>query len=186
MRIDYICEICGKTGHRSYAQGKVPSHFFCSRECQNEWQKTREDIVLKNKDPEFRKKVSEGLKRRKRLLGDEYHSEETKKKIGTATREHWEAYDEETRNHMLEVLNDNAQKLRTFGPYDSDWKRISRKIRTGNVCHRCGSREHLIVHHIIPVSVGGGRDLKNLVSLCPGCHAIVEKESISGIPTGSR
>ena len=55
MRVDYICESCGKAGHRSYAQGKVPSHFFCSVACQNKWQKTRQDIVAKNKDPEFRK-----------------------------------------------------------------------------------------------------------------------------------
>ena len=25
MRVDYSCETCGRPGHRSYAQGKVPS-----------------------------------------------------------------------------------------------------------------------------------------------------------------
>lgn len=176
MIIHYMCETCGKPGKRSYAQGKVPSHFFCSRECQNEWQKTREDIVLKNKDPEFRKKVSAGLKRRHELLGNDYHSKETREKIGAATVEHWNSYSDETRNHMIQVLNANAQKMRTYGPYDMDWKRLSRSVLKNNFCHRCGSRKHLALHHIIPVSQGGDRSPQNLVPLCCGCHALVERQ----------
>ncbi len=176
MRVDYDCETCGKPGHRNYTQGKVPSHFFCSRECQNEWQKNREDLVLKNKDPKFRKKVSEGLKRRKRELGDNYHSEETKRKIGDATIQHWENYDDETRRHMLDVLQNNATAKRTYGPYDLAWKQLSAALCTNGICHRCGKREHLIVHHIIPVSAGGRREKKNLVVLCRSCHALVEHQ----------
>lgn len=172
-----MCETCGKAGHRIYAKTQMPSHFFCSRGCQNEWQKTREDIVLKNKDPEFRKKVSDGLKRRKQELGDNYHSPETKKKIGEATIQHWNEYDEETRSRMLAVLKDNAERLRTHGPYDSEWKRLSAEIREGNICHRCGSMEHLAVHHIIPAAKGGDRSRANLVPLCPGCHALVENQT---------
>lgn len=176
MRVDYICEICGKRGHRSYAEGKVPSHFFCSRECQNIWQKTREDIVEKNKDPEFRKKVSEGLKRRRQTLGDNYHSPETKRKIGEATVKHWNEYDDETRQHMLAVLKDNATAKRTYGPYDLDWKRLSAKLCSNGICHRCGSRQDLHVHHIIPVREGGQRERKNLVVLRSSCHKIVEHQ----------
>lgn len=174
MRVDYECEVCGRTGHRSYAQGKVPKHFFCSVTCQNEWQKSREDIVLKNKNPEFRKKVSAGLKRRKLLLGDNYHSAETKRKIGATTVEHWENYDESTREHMLSVLRQNGAAKRTYGAYDLEWKTLSRMMRENGICHRCGVREHLIVHHIIPVKCGGTRELKNLVVLCNGCHTTVE------------
>ncbi|MCD7824257.1 MAG: HNH endonuclease [Oscillospiraceae bacterium] len=176
MRVDYICETCGKSGHRCYAQGKVPSHFFCSRECQNEWQKTREDIVLKNKDPEFRKKVSAGLKRRKQELGENYHSPETKRKIGDATLEHWENYDDETRAHMLQVLQDNATARRTYGDYDYEWSQLSAQMRENGICHRCGSREKLDVHHIIPTKQGGTRAPRNLVVLCSSCHTLVENQ----------
>lgn len=176
MRIDYVCETCGKPGHRSYAQGKVPSHFFCSRECQNEWQKTREDIVAKNKDPEFRKKVSNGLKRRKAELGENYHSPETKRKIGDATLEHWENYDEEIRSHMLEVLQNNATAMRTYGPYDLAWHQLSARMCKNGICHRCGSREKLHVHHIIPTKAGGTRERRNLVVLCSSCHKVVEHQ----------
>lgn len=176
MRVDYVCETCGKQGHRSYAEGKVPSHFFCSRECQNEWQKTREDIVLKNKDPEFRKKVSAGLKRRKKELGDNYHSEETKRKIGDATLEHWANYDDSTKKHMLDTLQNNATARRTYGPYDLAWNQLSAKLRANGVCHRCGAKDNLQVHHIIPTKEGGTRDLRNLVVLCSSCHKTVEHQ----------
>ena len=174
MVVHYICETCGKPGKRSYAQGQVPSHFFCSRECQNEWQKTRQDIVEKNKNPEFRKKVSQGLKNRKIRLGENYHSPETKKKIGATTVEHWNSYDDKTKNHLLEVVNANAQAKRTYGPYDIDWKHLSQQMCAHGICHRCGSRKRLNVHHIIPVSAGGTRDPKNLVVLCHKCHTTVE------------
>ena len=176
MRVDYICDSCGKAGHRSYAQGKIPSHFFCSVACQNKWQKTRQDIVAKNKDPEFRKKVSEGLKQRKIKLGDHYHSDEAKRKIGNATIAHWANYDDETRNHMLKVLQGNATALRTYGPYDFAWKQLSNAMCSSGVCHRCGSRENLHVHHIIPVKEGGTREPRNLVVLCNSCHKTVEHQ----------
>ena len=185
MRIDFQCETCGKPGHRNYSQGKVPSHFFCSRECQNEWQKTREDLVLKNKDPEFRKKVSLGLKRRKEILGENYHSPETKRKIGDATIDHWQNYDDATRAHMLDVLQGNATAKRKYGPYDYEWKMLSKKMCTDGTCHRCGAKENLAVHHIIPTKEGGTKDIKNLVVLCRSCHAIVEyqqKKIFSIIP----
>lgn len=176
MRVDYVCETCGKKGHRRYADGKIPSHFFCSVSCQNEWQKSRKDIVEKNKDPAFRKKVSEGLKRRKRVLGDNYHSLETKRKIGDATIKHWEGYDDDTRNRMLQVLRNNAAEMRKYGPYDLQWNQLSAEMCKKGICHRCGSREHLVVHHIIPVKHGGSRERRNLVVLCQRCHPIVEHQ----------
>ncbi len=176
MRIYYTCEICGKQGNRCYSKDKVPAHFFCSRECQNKWQKTREDIVLRNKDPAFRKKVSDGLKRRKAILGENYHSEDTKKKIGESTINHWEHYDEQKKTKMLGVLKKNATVRRTYGPYDLAWKQLSHEMCKKGICHRCGSKDKLQVHHIIPVKNGGTRENKNLVVLCSSCHKIVEHQ----------
>ena len=112
MRIDFFCYTCGKRGYRHYSVTTVPSAFFCSKPCQHEWQKSRVDLVEKNKNPEFSKKVSEGLKRRKALLGDDYHSKATKAKIGATTRQHWEEYDDVTRERMLGVLRTNANNKR--------------------------------------------------------------------------
>ena len=177
MVIFYNCEICNKKGKRRYPNDKVPKHFFCSRPCQNEWQKSREDLILKNKDPEFRKKVSAGLKNRKKLLGDEYHSKETKKKIGNATLLHWKNYDQKTRDKILNILIENAQNLRTFKPYDIDWMKISRQLRSERRCERCDKDSKLAVHHIVPVKNNGSRDFENLAVLCMGCHMIIEKQT---------
>jgi 5-methylcytosine-specific restriction protein A len=172
MLVNYRCSICGKVGSRRYVKYKMPSAFFCSRICQNEWQKTREDLVLKNKDSEFRRKVSVGLKRRKQVLGERYHSAETKRKIGDATVARWQEYAQDKRNHLIEVLNSNAENKRTYGSYDSEWQRLSKRLRSEN-CYRCGKRSQ-VTHHIIPVKEGGKTELRNLVPLCIGCHAKIE------------
>ena len=130
--------------------------------------------MAKNKSPEFRQKVSEGLKRRKTQLGDDYDSATTKKKIGAATVARWNQYDDGERERLVGILAANAQRKRTFGPYNIDWNRMSSKLREQNYCHRCGSHINLCIHHIIPVSSGGTRDLMNLVPLCASCHRIVE------------
>lgn len=177
MKIHYICETCGKEGSRKYAAHKIPSHFFCSVPCQNIWQKTREDIVLKNKDPNFRKKVSKGLKARKQKLGDDYHSKNTKQKIGEATSLRWNEYSENQRERLIQVLRSNATKKRTYGTYDYEWQKLSNSLKQGQLCHRCGTDNNLCVHHIIPVSARGTREPYNLVPLCSSCHRIVEHQS---------
>lgn len=176
MVINYNCEECGRPGKRVYSATTVPEHIFCSVGCYAEWQKKYGSRTKRNKDPSFRKKVSEGLKRRKRVLGENYHSPETKRKIGKTTVQHWNEYDDETRSHMLDVLYQNAQEKRKHGPYDVDWKRKSRKMRSENVCRGCGATEDLTVHHIIPVKQGGDRSPENLVTLCRSCHSKIEWE----------
>ena len=122
------------------------------------------------------KKVSAGLKLRKQRLGDEYHSAASKKKIGEATLLRWEQYDDDKRRQMIQVLQNNGIRKRTYGPYDQEWHNLSASIRQGQICHRCGRETHLCVHHIIPVSAHGTREQQNLVTLCSSCHRIVEHE----------
>ncbi|MGI6170094.1 MAG: HNH endonuclease [Christensenellales bacterium] len=179
MRIDFSCEVCNRAGSRRYAKGKVPAHFFCFTACQNEWQKSRQDIVEKNRDSAFRKKVSQGLMLRKQMLGDNYHSPQVKEKIGAATLAHWKNYDETTKNRMLQTLRNNAAAKRTYGRYDSRWNALSARIRKDGICHRCGRRDNLAVHHIIPLSQGGSTKIDNLVTLCASCHKIVEDQAKS-------
>jgi len=174
MRVDYICETCGTKGVRYYAKGKIPNHFFCCCACQNEWQKSREDIVIKNKDPLFRKKVSESLKKRKQLLGNNYHSKETKEKIGEATSKRWDS----VKGIMIPILRENAEKLRVHEnyPYNFAWNKLSKKLRSEQLCSRCFSNKNLVLHHIIPVRVGGVNSIENTVVLCSHCHPIVERQ----------
>ncbi len=179
MVVRFDCETCGTPHKRSYAQGKVPSHFFCSLPCQHEWQKTREDIIAKNKDPEFRKKVSEGLKRRKRLLGNDYHSSSTKRKIGDATIKHWNEYSEGKRQKLINLLYNNAQQSRVPGKiYNRDWYLLSQRHIRDNKCTYCGKTGFLHMHHIKPTRMGGTHDESNLCVLCAGCHKRIETMTI--------
>lgn len=42
--------------------------------------------------------------------------------------------------------------------------------RNGNQCDKCGSRIHLHLHHIKPLSKGGSNKISNLKLLCEDCH----------------
>jgi len=53
------------------------------------------------------------------------------------------------------------------------------KERDGNKCSICERTTNLHVHHIIPRSVGGSNDLKNLITLCSGCHRSIEAGNIA-------
>lgn len=62
--------------------------------------------------------------------------------------------------------------------YPDDWNERRRqvKIRDGFRCIHCGVRGGpgsditLQVHHVRPVSDGGGHAATNLATLCPACH----------------
>jgi len=54
--------------------------------------------------------------------------------------------------------------------------------RDDGSCIRCGNSEDLNVHHIIPVSDGGGKTDENLATLCEGCH----KDAHDGAYTTSK
>jgi 5-methylcytosine-specific restriction endonuclease McrA len=48
--------------------------------------------------------------------------------------------------------------------------RVRALIRAGSRCERCGSRDKLHAHHLVPVEAGGRDQLRNLQVLCEGCH----------------
>lgn len=56
-------------------------------------------------------------------------------------------------------------------PYNWDEIREQVLARDEHVCGNCGSGEHLHVHHIVPLSLGGTSRPGNLRTLCRDCHA---------------
>ena len=64
--------------------------------------------------------------------------------------------------------------------YASDgWKRACSEVykRDGAKCQRCGSKENLHVHHIVPFGNKGLRaDINNLILLCKDCHNFVHSK----------
>lgn len=55
---------------------------------------------------------------------------------------------------------------------DWRWRRIARHVRSRarHRCQWCGRRTVLHVHHLRPVSRGGGHSPRNLVAICVACH----------------
>lgn len=46
-------------------------------------------------------------------------------------------------------------------------------LTAANDCATCGNRGSIHIHHIIPLSCGGGNEMLNLLPLCEKCHALV-------------
>ena len=57
-------------------------------------------------------------------------------------------------------------------------KRVWRKILNypREKCVKCGSTEHICLHHIIHRKDGGSDDLSNLMQLCVDCHRMEHPE----------
>jgi len=51
--------------------------------------------------------------------------------------------------------------------------------RYGNRCYACGFSIHsiLVVHHCVPISLGGTDEIENLVLVCPNCHTLIHRFS---------
>lgn len=43
-------------------------------------------------------------------------------------------------------------------------------ITPDSVCGKCGSKENLELHYMLPVVLGGDNDDRNLIILCQDCH----------------
>jgi len=56
------------------------------------------------------------------------------------------------------------------------WRRIRKAIleRDNYTCQRCGAKNNLTVHHILPYREFKNNEERNLVTLCRSCHQIIE------------
>lgn len=79
----------------------------------------------------------------------------------------------------------HAQKVRLKHKFNLSWDKekipssLGKKVknRDGEKCVKCGSEENLEIHHIKPVSVGGGTEKENLALICHKCHLSAHKGS---------
>ena len=70
----------------------------------------------------------------------------------------------------------------SYKRYGRAWKRIrDRYIKSHPLCEECEKQGRLTpaeeVHHIRPLSKGGGNEKSNLMALCKSCHSRITVES---------
>ncbi|MGL5258404.1 MAG: HNH endonuclease [Proteocatella sp.] len=66
--------------------------------------------------------------------------------------------------------------------YGRSWKRIrDHYIKAHPLCDECEKNGRIKaaeeVHHILPLSKGGGNETSNLMALCKSCHSKITAES---------
>lgn len=60
------------------------------------------------------------------------------------------------------------------GDYPDDWDERRKRVleRDDYECQQCGATDTVLqVHHLTPISEGGGHELSNLETVCQSCHA---------------
>lgn len=62
------------------------------------------------------------------------------------------------------------KKNRAHKEIRKEGSQIRKIITPDSMCWRCGSKENLELHHILPVSWNGDNDERNLMILCHDCH----------------
>lgn len=65
---------------------------------------------------------------------------------------------------------------------DQRWLELRRRyLQMHDHCDKCGSREKLQVHHIIPVRLAPSLflEINNLMTLCESCHRVVTSGEIN-------
>ena len=87
-------------------------------------------------------------------------------------------HQKEMNKHYNRYERDPASNKR----YGRAWKRIrDRYIKLHPLCEECEKQGKLTpaeeVHHILPLSKGGGNEKSNLMALCKSCHSQITAES---------
>lgn len=70
--------------------------------------------------------------------------------------------------YWIAFLNQHADMANE--KFDADVKRAIREEQD-NLCGSCGHEvRQLLIHHILPIQLGGSKNIENAVGLCIRCH----------------
>jgi hypothetical protein len=150
----YECQICNKEFLRWPGEVERKDRkglIFCSKDCQNIWQKRNQEI---RKCTNCGNNVLISSKQRRDLE----HS--------FCSRD------------CLYKWNRRENHPRWHGGYSSEygrgWKEQRRlTLERDKCCKNCGREDNLDIHHIIPYQLSKSNKLDNLLALCKSCHSSI-------------
>lgn len=87
-------------------------------------------------------------------------------------QENYDRFNFMIRARLFKGLKEGEMSIRTL----FDDERI--KLKTGQICNYCGSREHLSLDHIFPQKYGGKDDAENLIFACQSCNSSKGKKDL--------
>ena len=122
---------------------------------------------------ETRAKISKG--RKGHTLGNQHargykHTEAARQKIVAASKRLWAEHREKMLKNRPRGPANHMYKLPELRVYRQDWTPVQRREWIEPQCRWCGSIEHLILDHIIPLCLDGGRYRENAQTLCQPCN----------------
>ncbi|MBM7561496.1 HNH endonuclease [Fusibacter tunisiensis] len=91
-------------------------------------------------------------------------------------------YCTEHKKIVMKRYNQYQRDPKSNKRYGRAWKRIrDRYIKAHPLCEECEKNGRIKaaeeVHHILPLSKGGGNETSNLMALCKSCHSKITAES---------
>ncbi len=152
-------KVCRQCGEKYQDPTYNKSRKYCSQSC---WHKNcarnlkswlnPANISLRNKNLNFRKKVSEGLKK--------YFANNPR------CNEKWY------------IQKYGINYIPKKPKHCAFWKSLSVRLRKKHSCQRCNSKDNLDVHHIIPFTISKSHSIQNVVVLCRRCHKLTEDNNL--------
>lgn len=165
MKTIIICQICNKKFKDYFAHKRK----FCSRNCYYKFMETRKGKL----HPKWKPKVKLNC----RICGKIFEVNEARKNIAKICSRKcyakWRSLNYKGLNHY----NWKGGKIHSY-TWARDWRLLRDKIlqRDNYKCKKCGNKNQLEIHHIVPYEIIKNHSEKNLITLCKSCHTKEERK----------
>ena len=183
-----VCKVCGKEFYRS--QGELRKNktgkFYCGRDCRNvDWKGEGNPNFNHRWSSELKEQTSAKIKeqykngRKTWCKGQTKETDPRLAKCGVIGNDFGKytkgqkRVDDVWRNVLNSAgVRHSLQQEHKYKYHGENWLRIRKSVlqRDNFTCQKCGSKEYLVVHHLIPYRLSGSDDLDNLITLCRRCH----------------
>lgn len=83
------------------------------------------------------------------------------------------------RDNVIELRKKSREANKKVRPLRGNYQDVIKECTAIKNCSFCGETQNLEIHHMIPVSMNGTSDSRNLIYLCNDCHKKVTNYQIN-------